>query len=869
MHSKTKEQIIKDLNTSPEKGLTLNQIKKRQQKFGPNKFTEKKPPSAFIIFLKQFNNIFTYILLAAAIVSFLMQENKDAIVILMAILINVIIGFIQESKAQNTITALKKIVKTTTKVLRDNQVQIINAKNLVPGDIILIDAGDKIPADARLIKAFSFQTDEAALTGESKPEQKKAQLILQKNTPLGDRENMIYMGTIAVAGKAKAVVISTGDKTEIGKISALVKKTKEDKTPLQKKIKKLSFTITIIISILLLIIIIGGLLTGRSLSEMFIFAVAIAVGAIPEGLLIAVTVILTLGMRRILQRKALVRELLAAETLGSTTIICADKTGTITTGKMTVEKIVDSSGNINQKNDKTEQILKIGLLCNDVQISNNQKLIGDPTEIALVHAAQKANLNKKELTKNLTLVNEIPFDPYAKFMSVAYETHIYTKGATEQILNFSNRIYLDKDNIQSLTPEKKQELLEINNKLSQKGYRVLSCAYNNLTRLAHRPLPMGDIKKACCQNLIFAGLVAIRDPIRPGVKEAIQLCQQAGIEIKMITGDHKLTAQAIGQDIGLTALDNEILTGKEFNNLSYQELKNKVPKTKIFARVEPKNKLQIIDILQAQNKIVAMTGDGVNDAPALKSADIGIALGSGTEVAKDTSDIILLDNNFKSIERAVEEGRGIFDNIRKVVLYLFSDIFQEVILVGGSLLLGLPLLISPIQILWVNIVEDSLPSFALAFEEKEKDVMKRPPFKLREPILNSEMKTLLIIITIISDCVLLALGYYFWKKTGDLAYTRSIVFIGLAIDSLFFIYNCRSLRKTIWQFNPFSNKFLVFSTMLGLTLTLIALYIPFFQDILGTVAIGINIWLLLLGIGIINMFIVEIIKYIFIVRKKV
>ncbi|NQV12947.1 MAG: HAD-IC family P-type ATPase [Parcubacteria group bacterium] len=878
-HSQKTAEVLKDLQTDSVVGLADVEVSRRRQKHGQNNLPEAKPTSTFVILLKQFNNLFTYILLTAALVSFLLHEIVDVWVIMAAVVMNIVIGFIQENKAAKTISALKKVVTVKAKVFREGGVHAVGASELVPGDIILIDAGDKIPADARLLETASVQVNEAALTGESVPVNKEADQVLPAKISLGDRKNMVYLGTVAVAGQARAVVVGTGLQTEIGQIAALVKGAKEEKTPLQQRMKKLSTQIAVIISLCLLVLIVVGILTGKEPAEMFIFAVAIAVAAIPEGLAVAVTVILALGMRKILKRKALVRELLAAETLGSASVICTDKTGTITSGEMEVEKVCTASSSYDIKDlpksdDQDLQLaLKIGLLCNDVHYESTTgkpddwKLIGDSTEIALAVAAAKAGLDKDQLFQDYQRTDEVPFDSYLKYMATAHRDNVqgrnvvFVKGSVERLLERSSQM-CQAGEVRLLTEADKEKFLAEGEKLSQQTYRVIAMAYKETAD------GKADLKKEAEEDLIFVGLAAIRDPIRPGVKEAIKLCQSAGIDIKMITGDHKLTAQAIAQEVGIEATEEEIIGGDELDTMTPKDAEYKIPRAKIFARVAPKHKLQIIDTLQAQGEVVAMTGDGVNDAPALKSADIGIAMGTGTEVAKEASDMILLENDFKTIEQSVEEGRGIFDNIRKVALYLLSGSFSELILLSGALLLGLPLPFLPVQVLWINLVEDGLPDFALAFEKKEKDVMKDPPRKLKEPILDAEIKVLIFIISIVTDLILFGLFIYLWKTTGDLTYTRTMIFVGLGLDSLLYIFSCRSLKRSIWHINPFSNKFLVAAVLFGFTMLGVALYIPFMQGVLKTVPLGLSDWSLLVGLAIFNIVAIEITKWVFVVRKK-
>jgi Ca2+-transporting ATPase len=873
--------IIADLGVDLKKGLSAKEALKRQEKFGKNKLPEHKPPSTLRIFLNQFKGIFTIILLVAALISFFLHEYTDVGVILASVVLNVSIGFFQENKAQKTIDALRRMITIKAKVLRNGKTKIMDAHELVPGDIIFLDSGDKIPADARLIYTQDFQVNEMALTGESMPSKKEAEKELPEKTSLGDRENMIYMGTVVTAGKAKALITASGINTEIGKITKLVVETKEEETPLQIRMKKLSIELTLIISVCLIIIMAYGLFTGRSFAEMFIFSVAIAVAAIPEGLIVAVTVILALSMRKILKRKALVRDLLATETLGSTTVICTDKTGTITSGKMVVEKIITPLQNFDKKDlgkvksCDLDNILKTGMLCSDVyfeEINGNDvkkwKVFGDPTEVALVQAAGMAGFKKSELEKDKKIIAEIPFDSYLKYMAVAYKDEksgkitIHIKGSAERLIERSKHIY-EGGRVRELRDEDRKKVLNNNEELSKKAYRVLATAYKELEGVENINL-LEEIKK----GLIFTGLIGIRDPIREGVKGAIEVCQRAGIKIKIITGDHKLTAKAIASEVGLSTSDSEIISGEEIDNMTPNELEVAIPRAKIFARVAPKHKLNIVDILQRQGEVVAMTGDGINDAPALKSADIGIAMGEGTEAAKDTSDIILLDSNFKTIEGAVEEGRALFDNIKKVVLYLLSDSFSELLLVGGSLLLGLPLPLTAAQILWVNLVEDGMPDLALTFEKKEKGIMSDPPRKLSQSILDREMKVLIFGVGIITDLILFLLFWYLLSKGYNLDYARTIIFAAIGIDSLFYVFSCRSLRKNIWHMNPFSNKYLNIAIIFGFFMLLLAIYLPFLQRILNTVPLGIKEWMILIVIGVINILAIEVVKRWFIVKSR-
>ncbi len=877
-HSYKIEEIFEKLNSN-KNGLGQKEAKNRLAKFGLNKLPEEKRLTRLVILFEQFKSPLIYILAIATVVSFLLKEWADATVILMVVVINTVIGYFQETKANRAIEQLKKMVEHRVIVLREGHEKEINTKDLVLGDIILLKAGDRVPADARLIENKDLQADEAALTGESFPLTKSLD-ILDKGTVLADRENMVFMGTTITRGKAKAVVCEIGVNTELGQIATLIKETKEEKTPLQKRLAHFSKIISIVILVICFIIFFTGVLQGKSVFEMFTIAVAVAVAAIPEGLIIAVTVILALGMQKILKHKALIRKLIAAETLGSTSVICTDKTGTLTEARMEVSHILTGKEELLSENHKFskeitksighEKALRIGLLCNNVVIENPEEelkkwvIIGDPTEQALLLGAVHSGLNPEELDKLEPRIDEIPFDSERKYMVTLNKLEkgkniVYIKGAPEKILAMASKIEIN-GQLESLTKEKTKILAKNYDKLTSKGLRVLAVGYKK-TKDENLDNFKGDI--------IFMGLIALKDPLRKEARETIDLCQKAGIRLVIVTGDHKLTAKAIGQEVGLAAKEENILEGYELDKLSDDEFKKLVKKIEIYARVEPKHKIRIVNAWQSLGEVVAMTGDGVNDAPAIKSADIGIALGSGTEVTKETSDMILMDDNFKTIVAAVRQGRIIYENIRKVILYLLSDSFTEVILIGGSLLLGLPLPVTAAQILWVNLVEDGLPNFALAFEPGEKEVMKDKPRKAKEPILNTEMKILIFAIGIITDIVLFGL-YFYLLKSGleDFNHIRTFIFTALGLDSLLFVFSCRSLRFNIWHKNPFSNRYLIFAVCIGFLMLFGAVYIPFLQGFLKTVPLSRLDWLILIPLAIFKISAIEITKWFFIVKKK-
>jgi len=860
-HNLSTTKALEKLETN-KNGLTFKQVNERLKRYGENKLPEKKKFSTTKILFSQFQSPLVYILIIAAAIALSLKEFIDMGIILAAVSINAGIGFFQEYKAEQTFIHLKKLVTHAARVLRQKQYDkigpeehLITSQEVVPGDIIILEAGDVVPADARLIEVHNLETKEAILTGESIPSKKHIE-ILEEGAPLADRENMIYSGTIITRGKAKAVVVATGIKTELGKIASLIKTTETDKTPLQKKIAHLAKIVGLIIGGLCVVLFISGLIIGRPFFEMLLISVAVAVAGIPEGLVIAVTICLTVGMQKLLKKKALTRKLIAAETLGSITIICSDKTGTLTEGKMSVAHVLPFQ-KVN-----SQDLLKIGLLCNNVIIENPEeelekwKISGDTTEIALAQGAIHAGLERKKLLKEYFRIDELPFESETMYMATLHQMpskNKYTllvKGAPEKILDLCQ--------ISLIQRKKIQKEFE---KLTGKGLRVLAFAQKNVCeKIEH-------LSNEHLNKLEFMGLIALKDPLRPEAKETIANCKLAGIRPILITGDHKLTAKTIAEEINLIKPGEKILEGCDLDRLSDEELNQVLKKTSIFARVEPKHKIRIIKALQSQGEVVAMTGDGVNDAPAIKAADVGVALGSGSEVTKSTADVVLLDDNFKTIVEAIKTGRNIFNNIKKVILYLFSDSFTEFILIGGVLLMGLPLPILAGQILWVNIIEDTLPAMALAYEKEGKEVLKQKARGHKAKILDKEMKFLIFIIGIVTDIVLLSLFAYLYSLHFDLAHIRTIIFVGLGIDTLFYVFSCKHLDKPIWKYNPFDNMFLNLSVAFGWFMFLIALYIPFFQTILRVVPLHWSDWLLVIGLGLMKLILIESGKLLFISPK--
>ncbi len=874
-HNLSLEEILKLLYSDSEKGLSEEEVRARQKKYGKNLPPEEKPLSKLRIFLEQFKSPLIYILVIAGFITLILKEYTDSIVIFGAVFLNTIVGFLQENKASQALKMLRKIVKHMAGVIRDGNIRIINSAELVPGDIFILNPGDKVPADGRIIESHNLKTNEMALTGEWLAASKLSD-VLPKETALADRDNMVYMGTVVEDGKGKAVVTATGVQTEIGRVAVMVRETKEARTPYQKKIAHFSTIVGTIIAFICFFIFIEGLVAGREFVEMFIVAVAVAVAAIPEGLPVAMTVILALGMQRILKKKGLVRKLASAETLGSTSVICSDKTATLTEGKMKVSEIATSEEILEKKPDSKTRLLalKISSLANEAFVENPEEVMGKwvvrgrPTDRALLLAGMQAGISKKELEKEMKLVEEVPFNPIHKYIAKLFlakeeKLILYVCGAPERIIEKS--AYFESDRGPKRLDSGKLKLLERKlEQLTNKGIRVVAVGYREIPNSKFSISNLEDE----VNDLVFVGLIGLKDPVREEVKTALKVCREAGMKPIIVTGDHKLTAKAVAEELGFKIKEENILTGIELDQLSDDEFGKRIKNIQVYARVEPKHKMRIISAWQEKGQVVAMTGDGINDAPALKKADVGVALGSGTEVAKEVSDLILLNDSFSIIVAAVEEGRAILDNIRKVITYLLSDSFTEVILIGVSIIAGFPLPITAVQILWVNLIEDGLPDIALAFEPKEKDLMKRKPQGSKFPLLTREMKAIIFIIGLLTDLVLLGLFFWLWKQNHDIFYVRTMIFACLSVDSLFYVFSCKSLRRNLWHINPFSNKFLVAAVGIGFLMLLLAVYVPWIQVLLRTVPLGFNDWLIILGIGLIELILIEVMKWHFIVKKQ-
>ncbi len=851
-HNLSWEATVKMLDSDFREGLSKKEAKARQEKFGKNLIPKEESFSSLKIFLEQFKSPLIYILVIAGIVTFVLGKRTDSLVIFIAIFINAIFGFWEENKTSKILQRLKTILKTKATVLRDGQKIEILQEELVPGDIMYLKAGDKVPADGRLIETENLKVSEAVLTGEWIPSPKTTK-TLPAETPLADRENMVYMGSLIEEGSGRAICTETGPRTEAGKIALLVKETKEEKTPLQKKLSGFGKAIGILIGIICLFVFIGGILRKGNPLEMFEASVAIAVGGIPEALPVVMTVILAIGMDKILKKRGLIRRLASVETLGSTQIICFDKTRTLTQGRMELAKIISQDESL---------ALKIAVLCNEAFIENPKepkehwKIQGSPTDKALLKAGIKKGALKPELEKESSEIAFAPFNSINKYLlSLRKENgkyFLYISGAPEKILE------------RSLNKEKWQKELQ---NLTKKGLRVIGVGYKEIKNHKSKSNNLNEL----ADDFTFVGLLALKDPLRPDVKEAIKVCQSAGMRPILVTGDHKLTAVSIAREVGFKIKEENVLEGKDLDKISDEKLEKIFKKIQVYARVEPKHKLRIIRLWQKKNKVVAMTGDGVNDAPALKKADIGIALGSGTEVAKESSDLVLLDDSFSVIIKTIEQGRVVLDNLRKAISYILADSFTSAILIGfAKIIFGWPLPILPVQILWNNFVEDTLPDIAYSFEPKEKDVMKRKPDSPKTPLLTREMKVLIFGTGLIDEFLTLILFWYLWRHLGlNLDYVRTMIFGTISLDTAFVIYCYKNLRKNIWQINPFSNKWLNISSIVVFAAFASAVYLPPLQSILHTVPLGIKSWLILTIIGIVSMLLIEITKWYFISRHEI
>jgi len=854
-HSREANEVLSTLNSN-RRGLTPAEASRRLAEFGPNELVEKHKISPWAIFLEQFKNLLIIILLVAVVLSAVLGEVADAIVIFAIVLFAAVLGFLQEYRAERAMEALKRMASPTATVLRDGQELEIPSRELVPGDIILLRTGDHTPADARLLEAVNLKLEEAPLTGESQPVDKITDALSQE-LAIGDRRNMVYMGTAVVYGRGAGVVTGTGMNTEFGQIAAMLQEVEEEKTPLQVNLDRMGRWI--IIAALALTFILGavGVFRGHEILEMLVWAVSLAVAAVPEALPAVVTISLALGVQRMAKRHALIRKLPAVETLGCTTVICSDKTGTLTQDQMTVQRVY-TNGQIFEvsgvgyepkgnfllngqvydalKDAHLATLLRIGGLCNDshmIEVDNLWSIKGDPTEGALVVLAAKAGLDVAAENGRYPRINEIPFSSETKMMATVHQMAqgevAYAKGAPEVILGRSRYIFRNKKEPE-LTDKERDEIVARAQSMAGDGLRVLGLAYKSNSKLT----------ESVDQNMVFVGLVGMIDPPRPEVKAAIKVCEEAGIESIMITGDHKLTAMAVARELGLLK-QGKALSGTELDNLSDEEFEKMVEQIEVYARVSPAHKLRVVGALAKKGHVVAMTGDGVNDAPALKKADIGIAMGiTGTDVSKEAADMVLTDDNFASIVAAVEEGRGIYDNIKKYLMYLLSSNLGEIlvmavgILFSGLLGTGGALPLIAIQILWVNLATDGLPAIALAVDPAAPDIMKRKPRPRNENIFVGPVGALVVLGGVWSAVVNLSIFVWALHDGKSLIEAQCLVFMTLIVIQFFKSFNFRSDRLSIFEVGFLKNKWLILAVLVSFGMTLPLLYVPFLQDVFHT-----------------------------------
>ncbi|HAT4246360.1 TPA: calcium-transporting P-type ATPase, PMR1-type [Clostridium perfringens] len=861
-YKKSKNEILKELDVDEKNGLSSNEALRRLEKYGKNKLVTKKKKTLFKQFLSQLKDVMIYILIIAAIISAFLGEISDALIILLVIVINAVIGVVQESKAEKALDALKELSTPKALVKRDGSLKEILSEDIVPGDIVIIDAGRYIPGDLRLIDTANLKIEESAFTGESVPSEKDASFLPDKEIPIGDQNNMAFMSTLATYGRGVGVVVGTGMNTEIGKIAKMIEQEENDETPLQKKLSELGKILGFLAVGICILIFIISFFQGRDLLEMFLTSISLAVAAIPEGLPAIVAIVLALGVQRMVKKNAIIRKLPAVETLGSVSIICSDKTGTLTQNKMTVTTVYtndsyikESEFNLNENESKL--LVDCMVLCNDATYSEKNQT-GDPTEIALLKSSFKLNILKEKLEKDFKRIDEIPFDSDRKLMTtvnlIDNKARVFTKGALDSILSICNKISIN-GKLLDFTKEYKAKVLENSNIMSDKALRVLAFAYKDISK---ENIVLDSLEK----DLIFIGMVGMIDPPRLEVKDSIKLCKSAGITPVMITGDHKNTAFAIANELGIAENISQAITGHEIDKFKEEEFNEKIINYRVFARVSPEHKVKIVKAFKSHGNIVSMTGDGVNDAPSLKAADIGVAMGiTGTDVSKGASDMILTDDNFSTIVSAVEEGRKIYLNIKKSIVFLLSCNLGEILTLFTAILLNWNSPLQPIHILWVNLITDSFPALALGVDKTKEDVMNNPPRNPKESIFVKSDKIQLIINGILIGGITL-----FAFKLGERLYADSLIhaqtmaFVVLSVSQLFLSLSLRSNTKSAFSLGLFSNKYLVYSILLGIFLQVIIISISFIANIFKVTPLLLYDWIVVILVSLIPFAINEILK---------
>jgi len=852
-------------------GLSLSEVKKRRDRVGKNEIARKSKVRWWRVLLEQFASPLIYVLVGAATLTWLMNERTDALVILIAVVVNVVLGFFQEFKAEKSLEALASMVAGKAKVKRGDKWEEVEVSNLVPGDVVRLEIGMKVPADGVLVVEDGMFVSEAILTGESVAVEKKTWKE-KRGVNLGqwwksawldkaEKEERVFMGSVVEKGIGEMLVVRIGGETEMGKIAKKVRGSSKEETPLQKKLGVLSKQLTLLVGLVIVVVMVIGVMTGRDFTEMFLTAVALAVAAIPEGLVVSLTVILTIGMGRMLKRKSLVRKLLAVETLGGVDVICLDKTGTITVGKMVAEGGVSSLvGEVKEEISKKkwkegslgDYLLGGAWLCNDLR---------DPLEVAMHDwAGEQKQIGKWQEWQR---EDELPFDHKYKYIVTRHKNK---KGERIEYLSGAPEVILDNCR---LNKEEKDKWVSEFSKLGVQGYRLVGFGYKKVKK-------GGKVKRAEVGGYHWCGVVVFKDPVREGVGDLLKKAARAGIGIKVITGDYKETAWSVLKQVGLVGgrlNEKEIMLGSELAEWEERELSEemieRIEKVKLFARTTPEQKLFIVDVLQKRGHTVAMTGDGVNDAPALKQADIGVVVNEASDVARETADMVLLDNNFGTVLAAVEEGRGVFDNLKKVLLYLLSDAFTEVVLVVVAILLGWPLPFLAVQILWVNLISDGLPYLALTVEPKDKNLLRRKPVNKKTKILDNEMMVLIGIVSVLSAVVVMTAFYVYYFVLGrSLDEARSLVFTMIGVDSLLYVFSLRNLSKPIFKDNFFKNPWLIVGVIGGMLMQVLVVYLPFLQRVFKTVPLDFGEWLVVLMLGLLLVMMIELVKWIFLKQQK-
>jgi Ca2+-transporting ATPase len=899
-HSKSIDHLLQELESHIEKGLSRAEAETRLRTRGPNELMERSRPGFFQLLLNQFNNFLVIILIIAAVVSLLLGEYIDAIAIMVIVVLNAVVGVVQESKAEQALAALKKMAAPSVQVIRDGHQVTIPSRELVVGDIVLMEAGNYVPADMRLVESFNLKVEEASLTGESVPVEKEAAVVLDRDIPVGDRRNSAFMSTLVTYGRGKGLVTATGMHTQIGLIAEMIQSYEEEDTPLQQKLEHLGKVLGTACLAICGIVFIYGLIRDthimnvfnegffyylstekKDIINLFMTAVSLAIAAVPEGLPAIVTICLALGMQQMIRRHALIRKLPAVETLGCATVICSDKTGTLTQNEMTVVQgwaggqrfrvtgegyspggeffLIDQPFDPS-KNLDTSLLLYGGLLCNDALLEDmgdkTWRIVGDPTEGAMVVASAKGGLWRGNLEETFPRVQEIPFDSERKRMTTihafkkngrpqpdsgfVYPPFIaFVKGAPDIILDLSDS-FIEKGKPLTLSDEKRREIMAVNHDMGSQALRVLAVAYRPLEGVPADCAP-DNVEK----GLIFIGLMGMIDPARPEVTEAIKVAQGAGLRSIMVTGDYKDTAEAIAREIGLLTPGGRVVSGSELDRMSDEELAGASDKIDVCCRVSPQHKTRIVDALKARGHVVAMTGDGVNDAPALKRANIGVAMGiTGTDVSKETADMVLTDDNYASIVSAIEEGRIIYSNIRKFVYFLLACNIGEILIIFGAMIAALPIPLRPIQLLWLNLVTDGAPALALGMEKGDPDTMKKPPRPPQEPVINKDMAIGLAAVSIVDTIAILAAFYLALDRfAGHVETAQTVAFVALCTSELLRAFTARSEYYSIFSIGVFSNRWMIWAVGISFALVLMTVYVPFLRPFFDTAPLSFADWL--------------------------